>query len=381
MKSNVFHPKICLIICLQLTGVLDKVNVRRRLPLRSVNLEDIVPSEDVLAHVFLGFTQNGQYLLSYNIENNVLTLFIWVFRLNQKLVLNSSHVVFEFNEGVSSMSFLARDHYDSTALSIYQWPEDDNHLLIFVVPDHPVPSVANVSVIYFDCKSSRILSPGIIPYAVVGWSQRYKFFETRDKLGLEDVLTPGLVFCPKNKCSFHTGSEVVSLSIQTNESSLESQLVSKSLDIEALFGDLIEGGTEENYVRLITYELFVFGIRDSKTLEVDSFIHAVVGEKNSYHCNSFREFTLTWDVDKESYEVHHDRDQDKENETEEESKVPEKPLVPVVFEHMVQTHTRQKIYCLDNMQFVECQLSLDSIRCPTDSVVIELSQTGPDSMP
>lgn len=359
----------------QLSGNMDKKHIKISLPLRRVNLESVVPSEEILAHVFLGFTQNGQHLISYKIDDNSLTLFVWVFRIHEKLVLKSCHVVYQFSQG-HDVSLLARDYYDSTALSIYQWPKDDHHLLIFVVPDHPLPDVISVCVI--NTSTSSILEPGLLTFSVVGWGQRYKFIEDKDKLCFEDVLTPGLVFTSRGKCTFHTGSEVVSLAIEPAYDLKSELLISKTFDVEFLLGNLIEGGTEENYIRLITYELFVFGIHDSgKSTEIDTFIHAVTQESGCYGFKNFREFTLTWNVANDSYDVKQSKVVGKESET---TKLPEEPKYSLVFKHMCDTfHVNQRIHFLDNMHFVENQLSYDSIRSPSEAVVIELGSSGPIS--
>jgi len=365
----------------QILGCKDTRNLRKdfqaRLRPKSVSLEEIVPSQEILSHIFLGFTQDGQHLLSYIIDHEEVTLFLWMFRLGNKLVLKSSHVIFSFNDGGGSheLSSLARDYYDSTAISVFQWPGDNHHLLVFVVPDHPVPDIVHVSAIYYDSRISLKLSSSHT-FSVVGWGQRYKFIEAKDKLGLEEVLTPGLVFSNKNHCAFHTGSEIVALSIKKIEDKqrgpfdTEFQLISKELDVESLFGDLIEGGTDDDYVRLLNYELFVVGIQSDKTIQVDSFVFAEVSEPFS-STKSFREFTVQWDADKESHDVTHGQDQGKENL----SNPSRLSMVPIVFQDMVHNFNRNKVYSLDNMQFVECQLTLDCIRSPTDCIVIELSHT------
>jgi hypothetical protein len=358
----------------QIHGRLNKPSVKKRLRRgfsRRVNLESIVPSEETLAHVFLGFTQEGQYLISYKIEGDSLVLYLWIFRMHHKLVLRGSHVVYKFVGGHDVS--LARDYYDSTALSIYQWPQDPYHLLVFVVPDHPLPDIISVCVIHFDSSSSCIIKPGLIPFSVVGWGQRYNFIEEREKhLSFEEVLTPGLVFNSKRKCAFHTGSEVISLSIEPAYGLTSEILVHKSLDIEYHLGNLIEGGTEDNFIRLITYELFVFGIHeDDDGTEIDTFVHAVIQNPQNRYEQGFRELTMKWNVEKDTREVIADK--------REEDSQRIRPKYFDVFHHMFNDHSHQRIYFLDNMHFVENQLSYDSLSSPTDSVVLELGVCGPIS--
>lgn len=364
-----------------------KRELQQRIPSRRVLLTKIIPSADTVSHVFLGFTQNGQHLISYKIESDVLTLFIWLFRMKEKLVLQSSHAVFRWSVGLED-STLQRDYYDSTALSVYQWPGDDQHLLVFVVPDHPIPVVINVSVIFFSRDSAYILDPGPISYSVVGWGQRYKFIEAKDELGLEEVLTPGIVFCHKNHCTFHTGSEIVALSIIRSTAGQDERqtLVSRVLDVECHLGDLIESGPVEDYVRLLTYELFVFGIRaedcaDRKGLEVDAFVHAVVQDRSDRK-HSFREFTLKWNVISDSYQVNQSSEQEKENNQNPSDLLSkESPMVPIVFREMVRAYNEQKVHCLDNQQLVDVQLSLDTMSSPTDSTIIELNCLNHSRLP
>lgn len=364
------------------------MKLKDRIPSRRIYLSDIIPSDDIVSHVFLGFTQNGQHLISYKIDSDVLTLFVWLFRMREKLVLHSSHSIFEWSVGLEE-STIQRDYYDSTALSVYQWPGDEEHLLVFVVPDHPIPAVIHVSVIRLSRTSAYILEPGPVSYSVVGWGQRYKFIEAKDELGLEEVLTPGIIFCHTNHCTFHTGSEIVALSIVrpallSRDSSLGSDiepadreiLVSRVLDVECHLGHLIEGGPLEDYVRLLTYELFVFGIRADdadagKSLEVDAFVHAVV-QDHSDRKQSFREFTLKWNVIRDSYQVNQRSEQEKEN-SQNDVLSKESPMVAIVFREMVRAYNEQKIHCLDNQQLVDVQLSLDTMSSPTDPTIIELN--------
>ena len=359
------------------------VKLKDRIPSRRVYLSDIVPTADIVSHVFLGFTQDGQHLISYKIERDVLTLHIWLFRMREKLVLQSSQQIFRWNEG-SEEETIQTDYYDSTAVTVYQWPGDDQHLLIFVVPDHPVPDVIYVSAVFFDRNGGHVLEPGPISYSVVGWGQRYGFIEAKDELGLEEVLTPGLLFCDRDHCTFHTGSEIVALSISRpsavtwpDTSCGRARLISRVLDVETYLGDLIEGGAPEDYVRLTTYELFVFAMRADRSgeqsgLQVDAFVHAVVLDRSGKQ--SFREFTLTWNVVTDSCQVNHRSEQEKEN-----SHNPcdllskESPMVPIVFREMVRSYNEQKVHYLDNQQLVDCQLSLETMSSPTDSTIIELN--------
>lgn len=365
------------------------VKLKDRVPSRRVYLSDIVPTADIVSHVFLGFTQDGQHLISYNIDRDVLTLHVWLFRMREKLLLQSSQQIFRWNEGAEEET-IQRDYYDSTAVSVYQWPGDDQHLLIFVVPDHPIPDVINVSAVFFSHRASYVLEPGSISYSVVGWGQRYGFIEAKDDLGLEEVLTPGLLFCDRDHCTFHTGSEIVALSIsrpsavtwpdevRRGQSGGRARLISRVFDVEKYLGDLIEGGPPEDYVRLTTYELFVFAIRaersgDQSRLQVDSFVHAVVQDR-SQRKQSFREFTLTWNVVSGSYQVNHSSEQEKENNRSPSDLLSkESPMVPIVFREMVRSYNEQKVHCLDNQQLVDVQLSLETMSSPTDSTIIELN--------
>jgi hypothetical protein len=93
---------------------------------------------------------------------------------------------------------IVEDLYESTSLYIYQFPGDDSHLLAFCVPDSSNPSIICVTAIHMGSTSCYVLEPGNITYSVVGWGHRSKHFDEKDKQGIEEYLTPGLVMFNKS---------------------------------------------------------------------------------------------------------------------------------------------------------------------------------------
>lgn len=103
---------------------------------------------------------------------------------------------------------------------------------------------------------------------------------------------------------------------------------------------------------------------------INAFIHAVINKTGCVP--SFREYYVDWNFDKGSYKI----EQCSLDSTEKENlltKDLEIPYVTEVLKELVASQRLSPIYCLDNMQFVECQLSLDSLDSPTDSLSISLS--------
>ncbi|RWS18785.1 hypothetical protein B4U80_01710, partial [Leptotrombidium deliense] len=120
-----------------------------------------------MSHIFLGFTQNGQHLLN-------------------PLKLIAKHCVY-------TGSCLADNLIENTGISVYQWPSDDRHLLILTTPEYPLPSVINITLIYFDQTQSYVLKPETLTYGVIGWGYRRYFLEKLTNCSFEDYLTPGLL--------------------------------------------------------------------------------------------------------------------------------------------------------------------------------------------
>ncbi|KAI1286658.1 hypothetical protein HDE_10582 [Halotydeus destructor] len=375
----------------QITGQLKTKRIMMNLPRKYFMLQDIVPSPDVLGHVFLGFTQNGQYLLSYNITEGSLNLYIWRFNFDRPLQLLSSHVIFRSSDnGIRGDLPLVEDMYETTALYVFQWPHDNDHLLTLTVPDHHDPSIVVVTAISIADGKSYILEPGLITYLVVGWGKRHKFFDEKDRNSYEEFLTPGMIMSDESVCTFHTGTEVVCLQIIKDQcvtgcqTKPKTTLKSRVLDVERVLADALEDYFTE-FVRLTTYELLVYGVDKSQPV-VDAFIHAVISDKRMKE--SFTEFSIKWDVEKNNYVIDHCKanshkyafsDREKENVflfTEAEI---EHDLSPVtmkahcLLKQMIQTQTTSPNYCLDNMPFVECQLSLNTLDSPTDIISISLT--------
>lgn len=340
-----------------------------------------MPNPEVLSHVFLGFTQNGQHLLSYNITSGSLNLYIWKFSLNSPLILISTKVLFtQVENGLGNEIQLVDMLYESIALFVYQWPGDDNHLLVFIIPDHPLASVVSVTGIHISKSSCYILEPGQITYSVVGWGHRHKFFDFGTKNGLDELLSPGLVLFSSSTCTFHTGTEVICLQIvksdecTSNEESLN-YINSKVLDVEKVLDDALGSNTGDDYVRLTTYELQVCGI-EHKPATVNAFVHAVITRKNFPY---YKEFNLNWLIDKDNYTIDHICDEFEKENVQAKDAFNTKRKVPVVslmmLKELVTSQKESPIYSLNNMQFVECQLSLDQLDSPVDCISISLAHS------
>ncbi|RWS04916.1 hypothetical protein B4U79_04641, partial [Dinothrombium tinctorium] len=321
---------------------------------REYSLQSIVPNEEVLSHVFLGFTQDGQYLLSYCFESQLMFIYIWNFNYHKPLTLLAKHSVF-------SGSRLVDDLYESTGVYIYQWPSNDKHILVLTIPEHPFPSVINLIVIYFDQKQSYVLTPGIITYGVVGWGHRHQFFDQRVNKCFEEYLTPGMLLFRKSICAFTTGTEIVCLKIEHSQSE-RSAIIANVLDIEKVLVETLENDKSNNSIRLLTYELLVCGLEFTPTT-VFAFVHAVI--RDAWKFQSFKEFVVQWDIDKNDYVISECDIVVKENNT-------RKACVQLVLEH-INSQESSAIYFLDNMQFIESQTSMESLKSPVDSVYVKLS--------
>src|SRR6185437_8004647 len=58
----------------QISGKLNAKRLKDRLPRRTFALIHLLPAEKYLSHIFLGFTQNGKFLISYEIDNDTKTV-------------------------------------------------------------------------------------------------------------------------------------------------------------------------------------------------------------------------------------------------------------------------------------------------------------------
>jgi hypothetical protein len=146
------------------------------------------------------------------------------------------------------------------------------------------------------------------------------------------------------------------------------------LDIEKVLVDTLESKKSDEYVRLTTYELLVSGIDHKPTL-VHAFIHAVINQR--FNEPSFKEYTVKWKVEKGTYEIEeHCLDLEKENVSRKDPlKSTTDPFINMILSDFIASQKQSPIYCLDNMQFVECQLTLDQLDSPVDTVSISLAHS------
>ena len=146
-------------------GQLRKRHILEKFRRKKYPLHELIPSVDVLSHIFLGFTQNGQYLLSYCFIRDKVYFYIWNFDFCNCLKLFSKHIIYRFGNSLDSFSNQLGYLYDSTAFHIYQWPSDDNYLLILTTPEIQKPSVINIVCIHINQKRSHLLNPGIMTFS------------------------------------------------------------------------------------------------------------------------------------------------------------------------------------------------------------------------
>lgn len=146
-------------------GRIDKHLIVQNFKRKVYSLNELVPNDDVLSHIFLGFTQNGQFLLSYCFIGDKVYFYIWNFDFYNGLKLFSKHIIYQFKNSFDSLSNHIDYLYESTALQIYQWPSDNNYLLILMIPENQQPSVINLVCIHIHKKRSHLVSPGIMSFS------------------------------------------------------------------------------------------------------------------------------------------------------------------------------------------------------------------------
>lgn len=184
-------------------------------------------------------------------------------------------------------------------------------------------------------------------------------------------------------CAFHTGSEIVCLTLEPHDHDVfcdehcaRSKLLPKILDIEvvlieSLEKDFLQKDVLEN-LRLTEYELLVTSI-DASPLSVQAYINAILYDDK--RAEVVADFSVEWNVDKGSYDVEHcpaDDDVEKENVATGRPVAPSPKAIEILKE-LIAGQKSSGIHCLDNMQFVECQLSLNSLDSPTDTISISLA--------
>uniref|UniRef100_T1KMI2 DDB1- and CUL4-associated factor 15 WD40 repeat-containing domain-containing protein n=1 Tax=Tetranychus urticae TaxID=32264 RepID=T1KMI2_TETUR len=159
--ATTLKPLVNLLRESEINGSVKRSNISQALPRRYYPLGQIVPSNDVLSHIFLGFTRDGQYLLSYRFVADTMYFYIWYFNHHGPLKLVSEHVIFISSNNLTPLPQIEY-LYESTAIHVYQWPRDDKHLLILTIPESHRPSVINLVCIHVNRKRSHILQPGLI---------------------------------------------------------------------------------------------------------------------------------------------------------------------------------------------------------------------------
>lgn len=202
----------------------------------------------------------------------------------------------------------------------------------------------------------------------------------RDKNEYEEFLTPGLVMCDQQACAFHTGSEIVCLRLEPHAhdalcpaSCSRTRVVSKVLDIELVLVQTIEKQLSDKSLRLTEYELLVTSI-ESTPLTVHAFVNAVLCDK--LRSEVVADFAVSWSIADDKHSVDHYVDETEvDGEKENRSARPTKPSERAykVLAELIAARKTSGLYCLDNMQFVECQLSVNSLDSPTDNISISLA--------
>lgn len=161
----------------------------------------------------------------------------------------------------------------------------------------------------------------------------------------------------KRVCTFHTGTEIVCLSIQNSEGK-ECEIVSYVLDVEQVLADTLDTYKYFQQTELSNYELLVCEI-ESNPLTIYAYIQAQIRDR--FNSQSCFEFDLCWNAEKNNYEI-----EKCEN---------IKGVNHLYFRltGLIDNLKHRKIYSLNNGHFLETQTSYEIINSPVDIISITLS--------
>lgn len=188
--------------------------------------------------------------------------------------------------------------------------------------------------------------------------------QSKPNFNLKDYLNPGVLLFGKKMCTFHTGTEIVCLSIQNfgskdeDDDEEECKMISHVLDIEQVLADTLDTFKHFEHTELSNYELLVCEI-ENDPLIIYAYIQAQI--KDVFNSSSYYEFDLFWSADKEIYELEKCKNIKKINH------------LYFRLTGLIDNLKHRNIYSLNNIQFLETQTSYEVINSPVDIISITLS--------
>jgi hypothetical protein len=370
-------------------------SIKPLLTRREFVLQDILPHNHhaVLSHVFIGFTQDGKYFLSYTSQNEEddpkkTTLHIWLFRLNSPMRMLSSHVVFSPTDMFAN-SFVDEIDQLPDGVYCYQWPGDDHYLLTVIAPNYPTTHLIHVSVIRMDKDGSYLLSPGTLDFSYNGFGMIDTYmndFKEHTSLTLnrtpssspnpnddpfhlihDAIYSPTILMGHKRVCAFSTVCEIVCLEIRekVQEGVTSAHLVSEVFDVESEIFD--KGFAKLNCLELTyfidAYELLVYDI-ECDPVKVH-FLVDVCFKKDSKLF--FHSYLVVWEPKTRVWDVtmHSDNSQ--------------RSLYYSVMTDLVRAETQSFAHSINNLSLTENHKSLARLDSPVDDISIILKPSlSPD---